>query len=106
MKKVKFILFALALICAKSGFSQNEKAALFEGTLDGKINITLFLSPTENPCGGIPYYFYKAMYKYKKSKNWIQLSTTTNNKSNYIFVEHQFTGVLMLQKSTVGFTGL
>jgi len=103
---MKTLLFTLILFITLSGFSQDEKPTLYEGTLDGKLNITLFLSPTENACGGLPDYFYNAMYKYKTSDKWIQLSTTTNNKSNFIFVEHQFTGVLLLQKSTNSLHGL
>lgn len=95
-----FTVFALNFM-----YAQQEKAKLFKGTLDTK-NIELYMSPKENGCGGFPAYFYRSIYKYESSKKWIQLTTTQSKKSHFSFVEHQFTGALILKKEGNNFTGI
>ena len=48
------------------------------------------------------------MYRYDKSKKWIQLNITQNKKkeNEFVLVEHGFSGVLILKKTGNTFTGL
>ncbi|WP_235832321.1 hypothetical protein [Flavobacterium zhairuonense] len=79
---------------------------LYQGTVDGKTPITVYIKTEENPCTAD--LMYTSMYRYNKSKNWIQLNITQNRKAEneFIMVEHDFSGVLILKKANNTFSGL
>lgn len=105
MNNIKLYILLFTVFALNFTYAQQEKAQLFKGTLGTK-NIELYMSPQENGCGGFPAYFYNSIYKYESSKQWIQLATTQSKKSNFAFVEHQFTGALILKKGDNTFTGI
>ncbi|WP_035651907.1 hypothetical protein [Flavobacterium sp. ASV13] len=79
---------------------------LYKGTVDGKTPITVYIKTEENPCTAD--LMYTSMYRYNKSKNWIQLNITQNRKAEneFVLVEHGFSGVLILKKIENTFSGL
>lgn len=79
---------------------------LYKGTVDGKTPITVYIKTEENPCTAD--LMYTSMYRYNKSKNWIQLNITQNRKAEneFVLVEHGFSGLLILKKIENTFSGL
>lgn len=65
--------------------------------------ITLYLKSEDNGC--TDKLNYQGMYKYDKVSNWLQLEISQNEKDQFICVEFDFTGVLILQKTADGFNG-
>lgn len=49
--------------------------------------------------------YYMGMYSYG-SDRWIQLDINNNDRNQFVLVEEGLTGVLMLQKTKKGFSGL
>jgi len=107
MKKVIFFI-AICFLFLNQLSAQSQAAAsnLYKGTVDGKTPITVYIKIEENPCTAD--LMYTSMYRYNKSKNWIQLDITQNKKkeNEFIMVEHGFSGVLILQKTGNTFSGL
>lgn len=105
MKKVIFFI-AICLSLFNQITAQTTASNLYKGTVDGKTPITLYIQTSENQCNAD--LSYAAMYRYNKSKNWIQIYPTQNKKkeNEFVMVEHNFSGVLILQKSGNTFTGL
>ncbi len=107
MKKVIFfIAICFSFLNQLSAQSQAAASNLYKGTVDGKTPITVYIKIEENPCTAD--LMYTSMYRYNKSKNWIQLDITQNKKkeNEFIMVEHGFSGVLILQKTGNTFSGL
>lgn len=78
--------------------SEVTRTILYKGTLNGTINISLYLNEQEHPCGG-NLTILNAMYKYDNQDKWILLNVTTDlQKKNYCMVEDRFTGVLLLEE--------
>ena|SRR6218665_949872 len=107
MKKV-ILLF---LICFSffnhlNAQSQSRVSNLYKGTIDGKTPITVYIQTEENQCNAD--LMYAAMYRYNKSNNWIQIYPTQGKKkeNEFVMVEHNFTGVLIVQKNGNTFSGL
>lgn len=105
MKKVIFFI-AICFSFLNQLSAQTTASNLYKGTVDGKTPITLYIQTSENQCNVD--LSYAAMYRYNKSKNWIQIYPTQNKKkeNEFVMVEHNFSGVLILQKSGNTFTGL
>ena len=105
MKKVIFFI-AICFSFLNQLSAQTTASNLYKGTVDGKTQITLYIQTSENQCNAD--LSYAAMYRYNKSKNWIQIYPTQNKKkeNEFVMVEHNFSGVLILQKSGNTFTGL
>jgi hypothetical protein len=105
MKKVIFFI-AICFSFLNQLSAQTPASNLYKGTVDGKTPITLYIQTSENQCNAD--LSYAAMYRYNKSKNWIQIYPTQNKKkeNEFVMVEHNFSGVLILQKSGNTFTGL
>ena len=105
MKKVIFFI-AICFSFLNQLSAQTTASNLYKGTVDGKTQITLYIQTSENQCNAD--LSYAAMYRYNKSKNWIQIYPTLNKKkeNEFVMVEHNFSGVLILQKSGNTFTGL
>lgn len=105
MKKVIFFI-AICFSFLNQLSAQTTASNLYKGTVDGKTSITLYIQTSENQCNAD--LSYAAMYRYNKSKNWIQIYPTQNKKkeNEFVMVEHNFSGVLILQKSGNTFTGL
>lgn len=82
----------------KSSMNQNYiKSAVYKGTLNNNIKISMYLKEQKNPCGG-DLTFFIGMYKYVTQDKWILLDITTDRqKKNYCMVEDGFTGVLFLE---------
>ena len=78
--------------------TQVLKTVLYQGTLNGTTNISLYIHEQEHPCGG-NLTMINAMYKYDNQDRWILLEVTTDKeKKNYCMVEDNFTGVLFLEE--------
>ncbi|RYD81370.1 MAG: hypothetical protein EOP53_06530 [Sphingobacteriales bacterium] len=101
MKKIVllFLLFASANL-----FAQDTKYFLYKGTIDGNLPVTFFIKAEYNGCTVEA--FYQGMYKYDKRNNWLQVYPTKNNKEQFVLVEYNFSGVLMMQKVAKNFTGI
>ncbi|MBD3904103.1 hypothetical protein IEW27_05760 [Chryseobacterium sp. C-2] len=99
------ILFILLL--SISAFSQQIlKQEKYTGTIDGKINISLYLKIEETGCPSI---VASGIYKYtdNKTTNWILLDTTFSEKAQqYTFVEHYNTGIMLLKRNSETLQGL
>lgn len=107
MKKT-FILTAFAILfCAwKATAQEGRTPQLYEGSIDGKLPITLYLVSVARDCGGDPYY--QCIYRYNKNKDnaWLSLNVEYNQKNQFILVEYRFSGVMILQKNAEGFSGI
>lgn len=107
MKKVLFfIVICFSILNQLAAQSQTPASNLYKGTLDGKTPITIYIKTEENPCTAD--LMYTSMYRYNKSKKWIQLDITQNKKkeNEFVMVEYGFSGVLILQKTGNSFSGL
>jgi len=82
--------------------AQDLGSEVYKGKLGDKM-ITLFIQSQEHPCNSD--ILYSGMYKYDSSNKWIQLNISTNDKDQFILVEYDFTGVLILGKSSSEFKG-
>jgi hypothetical protein len=80
------------------------KSFLYTGTVDGKMQVTLYLQEEENGCGGDP--FYSGVYRYDKVSNWLQLNISKNDKNQYAMVEYGFTGLMIVRKEGAVMTGV
>jgi len=97
-------LFTVISICAKA---QTAGAKLFSGTIDGKIQITLFLHAQQHPCEDKT--IYEGIYSYNKTKGtnkWLLLNIDYNEAKQFIMVEERFSGVMILKKEDKGFSGI
>ncbi|RAI99847.1 hypothetical protein LX64_04400 [Chitinophaga skermanii] len=84
------------------------KGYLLTGSVDGKIEITMFLTTEPHPCE--PKLVYQGIYKYNKMQakgdNWLLLNIDYNDNEQFIMAEERFTGVLILKKENGGFSGI
>lgn len=101
---MKIIIKILFIFTSLISFSQNEKSQLFKGNINENLPITLYLKIEQNDCTGKDYIY--GMYKYKNSSNWLLLSVEYNEKGQYILVEENFTGALILNKKEDNLEGL
>ncbi|MDQ1163137.1 hypothetical protein QE422_003505 [Chryseobacterium sp. SORGH_AS 447] len=90
-----FLLF-IALSGISVSFKAQTKSFLYQGTVDSKMPVTLYLQEEENGCGADP--FYNGIYRYDQISNWLQLSISGNGKNQYAMVEYGFTGLMILRK--------
>lgn len=107
MKKViLFFIICFSFLNHLNAQLQAPAFNLYKGTVDGKTPITVYIKTEENPCTAD--LMYTSMYRYDKSKKWIQLDITQNKKkeNEFVLVEHGFSGVLILKKTGNTFTGL
>ena len=100
---MRTIFTLLLLTFCSQLFGQNSVSYLYKGKMDGKMPITLYLKSEDNGC--TDKLNYQGMYKYDKVSNWLQLEISQNEKDQFICVEFDFTGVLILQKTADGFNG-
>lgn len=91
----KFLLI-LAFTTYFTSLQAQNTSTLYKGTVNGKMQVTLFLQSVENGCGGDPYY--NGMYRYEKVSNWLQLNVTEGIKQQFAMVEEGFTGLMILKK--------
>lgn len=94
----------ILFLCISTLKAQETSAKLYEGKMNDKMPITLFLQAEGNECN-----FdldYSGMYKYDGVSEWLQLDVTTNGDGQFAFVEYGFTGVLILQETAEGFDGI
>ena len=89
MKKAIYTIFLL--IVFSQIYGQNINYYLYKGKIDGKMPITKLN--------------FQGMYKYNNVSNWLQLEISQNDKNQFILIEYNFTGVLILQKTKDGFNG-
>jgi len=101
---MRTIFTLLLLTVTIQTFGQNSNSYLYKGKIDGKMPITMYLKSQNNDCTAE--LVYDGMYKYNNVSNWLQLEISQNNKNQFIFTEHGFTGVLILQKTKDGFKGI
>ncbi|MBC9933496.1 hypothetical protein [Chitinophaga qingshengii] len=108
MKKT-FILMVLAILCSAWKISAQDTDTripeLYEGSIDDKLPITLYLVAIPGNCGGEPYY--QAIYRYDKKgpDQWLLLEVRHNRSGRYALVEERFSGLMILQKNDNGFSG-
>jgi hypothetical protein len=102
MTKTIFTTFLL-LITMVTANAQEIKSEVYEGKIDGKTPLTLYLQSYENGCTTDP--MYNGMYKYNGKSEWLQVNITTNNNTQFVLVEYGFTGVLILKKEGDEFEG-
>ncbi|CAD0002009.1 MULTISPECIES: hypothetical protein [Flavobacterium] len=106
MKKLLFLCSVLCMFFTITTSAQSAKSMLYKGTIHGKTAVTFYIKEEENPCiGGL---MYTSMYRYDKSEKWIQLDITQNkkNKNQFVLVEHEFSGVMILKKEGTNFNGI
>ena len=97
----KYLVFAVTFFIALSFHLSAQEVVpgqfLYEGTIDEKHKITMFLS-VEDPCGGNPYVI--GMYQYNDQEEWIELTIAYNEEEGrYCMMEYLFTGVMILKKT-------
>lgn len=95
MKRNLLILVTVLLPCLKLS-AQEIISEIYEGHMNGKMPITLYLQAEEHPC--VEATIYNGMYKHNGVNSWLQLKITTNGDMQFILVEHDFTGVMILNK--------
>lgn len=104
---MKKILPIFVLCMVNASFAQRTVSQeLYEGSVSGNLNVSLYLKIEENGC---PRTVASAIYKYNahKENNWILLETTfSEEKQQYTFVEHHNTGILLLSRTRERLTGL
>lgn len=98
------ILLLMTLLGLFAVMQAQTKSFLYTGTVDGKMQVTLYLQEEENGCGGDP--FYSGVYRYDKVSNWLQLSISKNDKNQYAMVEYGFTGLMIVRKEGAVMTGV
>jgi hypothetical protein len=84
--------------------AQLPKTTLYKGFINNKLGITLYIKTDSNTCGAE--ILYTGMYTYNHKKKWIQLDINHNHKNQFLFSEKKLTGIMLLQKTPKGFTGL
>jgi hypothetical protein len=105
MKKTTLLFMALffANFCTAQKIISQE---LYEGKLDNKIAISLYLKVAENGC---PNVYANAIYKYMgiKNSNYILLHTfLSETKKQFTMVEQSNTGIFILKKSENTLNGI
>ncbi|HEY1195617.1 hypothetical protein [Flavobacterium sp.] len=103
---MKKIILLLIICFSFNANAQKSASNLYKGTMDGKFPITIYIKTEDHPCTAD--LMYTSMYRYNKSKKWIQLDVTQNAKkeNEFVLVEHGFSGVMILKKTGNTFTGL
>lgn len=106
MKKLILLCTFCCIFFSVSTKAQSAKSILYKGTIDGKIAVTVYIKEEENPCTAD--IMYTSMCRYDKSGSWIQLDITQNlkNENQFVFVEHGFSGVMILKKEATNFNGI
>lgn len=104
--KVKIVIFLVFLI-SSIGYSQEIiSQELYEGKLDGNLEISLYLKVAEDGC---PRIYSQGIYKYKSNKNkkWILFDITFSESKNlFTMVEHFNTGIFILKRENNELNGL
>lgn len=105
-KTILFFIICFSFFTHLNAQSQAPVSSLYKGTIDGKVPVTVYIKTEESPCTAD--LVFTAMYRYNKSNNWIQLDITQNSKkeNEFVLVEHNFSGVLILKKTGNTFTGI
>jgi iron uptake system EfeUOB component EfeO/EfeM len=104
--KSGILVFVLVLF---SSFAYSQKVIsqeLYEGKIDGKIEIALYLKVAENGC---PTIYSEGIYKYKSNKNkeWILFDITfSESKNQFTMVEHFNTGLFLFKRENNQLKGL
>lgn len=103
----RYVLLGLFLsVLGISGFTaqENSRSYLYKGTIDGKLPVTMFVVAEDIGCGHDPVCY--GMYKYDKVSNWLQVYIHHNDKEEYVMVENDFTGVLILKREGENLNGI
>lgn len=101
---MRTIFIVLFLTIFSLAFGQNSMSYFYKGKIDGKMPITMFLKSEDNGC--TTDLLYKGMYKYDGVSNWLQLDIDQNESGQFVLVEYNFSGVMILKKTPGGFSGL
>lgn len=100
---MKLILTNLILLLTLSLHAQELESTLYEGKMNDDMSISLFLKAREHECNTD--IVYSGMYKYNGVSKWLQLDITSNDTMQFVLVEHGFTGLMILEKTSTGFEG-
>jgi hypothetical protein len=98
-----FVLFLLSTYAYSQKVISQE---LYEGKIDDKIEISLYLKVAENGC---PTIYSEGIYKYKSNKNkeWILFNIAfSESKNQFTMVEHFNTGIFILKRENNQLIGL
>lgn len=101
---MKPILLIISLLFCSPIFGQNLKTYLYEGKIDNKHSVTLYLQSQNNECHGE--LEYQGMYKYNGVSNWLQLDIRYSNKNQFVFIEYGVTGIMILKKNGKTLSGI
>ncbi len=104
--KSRFLILVL-LVLSSYGYCQKIiSQELYEGKINGKIEIELYLKVLENGC---PTVYSEGIYNYKSNKNkeWILFDINfSETKNQFIMVEHYHTGLFILKREKNQLNGL
>jgi len=105
---MKKIITALFVFISFNAMAQDEiiSQEYYEGTINGDIEIALYLKIAEDGC---PRTYAESIYQYKKNgnNNWILLDASfTRAMNQFTFVELFNTGILLLNKENANLNGL
>ncbi|MBJ2176455.1 hypothetical protein JBL43_19550 [Aureibaculum sp. A20] len=103
MKKITTTLI-LVIISFINLNAQEFKFEEYKGTMNDSVSIVLYLRSTEHECSAE--IMYQGMYKYDGINNWLQVNITQNDKKQFVMVDYGFSGVLLLNKTAKGFSGV
>lgn len=106
---IKFLSLLFACFIGSLPVSAQEKPIpqLYAGTVDGKLAITMFLLEQAHDCTGKP--LFQGIYKYNKNPgtdDWLLLNIDSNENGQFVMVEVEFSGVMILRKTGDTFTGI
>lgn len=103
MSKILFLFFTLLSL---SSFAQTKKSFLYSGKIDNN-PVTLYMTLEPSQCTNEDEYMAVYQYGNGKGEKWIQLDIRSNRKNNNLcMTEYTFTGVMVVQKSAQGITGI
>ena len=107
MKRIAILTLFLCFLGISTTTAQGTGTPqLYEGSIDGKLLITMYLVAKDNACGGDV--DYQGIYRYNKSSidNWLLLDIDHNAAGQFVMVEVGLSGILLLQKNAEGFSGV
>ena len=101
MQKYLLLIILTYLLATMQAHAQEDGTPyLYQGTVDGKLPVTMFLHAVPSECSGEM--LYQGIYRYDKTSepgNWLLLNIDHNGQDRFVMVETGFSGVLVLCKA-------
>ncbi len=103
MKKIALcvLVFIIGLTVSLPSHGEGFKR-LYRGKV-GDRPVRMYLVETVQQCDGS--LVYQGMYRYDNQPHWLQLEITANQKKQFVMVEENFSGVLLLNATEQSLTG-